>query len=63
VNIVIYGDKNRVQVAHAVADTGGTAEVNAVPEGESKARTIMYWVAGVATVAGAVIALLVWRPW
>jgi hypothetical protein len=63
VNIVIYGDKNRVEVAHAVADAGGTAEINAAPEGESKARKIMYWVAGVATVAAAAIALLVWHPW
>ena len=62
-NIVIYGDKNRVEVAHAVADTGGTVEINAAPEGESKARKIMYWVAGVATVAAAAIALLVWHPW
>jgi hypothetical protein len=63
VNIVIYGDKNRVEVAHAVADAGGTAETNAAPERESKAKTIMYWVAGVATVAAAAIALLVWYPW
>lgn len=63
VNIAIYGDKNRVQVAHAVAEPGGTAEINSVPEKESKARKIMYWAAGVATVAGAVIGLLVWHPW
>jgi hypothetical protein len=63
VNIVIYGDKNRVEVAQAVADTGGTAEIDTAPERESKAKTIMYWAAGVATVAAAIIALLVWHPW
>jgi hypothetical protein len=63
VNIVIYGSKNRVEVAQAVAGTGGTAEVSAAPERESRARTLMYWAAGLATVAGAVIGLLVWHPW
>jgi hypothetical protein len=63
VSIVIYGDKNRVEVAHAVADAGGTAKINAAPEGDSRARTIMYWAGGVATVVAAVIAFLVWHPW
>lgn len=63
VNIVIYGDRNRVEVAHAVADAGGTAEINIPSDSESKAKSIMYWAAGVATVGAAVIALLVWHPW
>jgi hypothetical protein len=62
VNIVVYGTKNRVEVAHAVAGTIGTVQINAAPEPESKAKTIMYWAAGAATVAASVIALLVWHP-
>jgi hypothetical protein len=63
VRIVIHGDRNRVEVAQAVAATGGTAEVNVASDGESRARKVMYWAGGLATVAAAVIALLVWHPW
>jgi hypothetical protein len=63
VSIVIYGDRNRVEVAQAVVDVGGSAVVNTPPERESRAKRIMFWAAGSATVVGAVIALLVWHPW
>lgn len=62
VNVVIYGNKNRVEVSHVMAEAGGRAEITAAPQRESKARTIMYWAAGVATVMAAVIALLAWHP-
>jgi hypothetical protein len=63
VNIVIHGDKNRVDVAHAVADPNGMAEIHASPERGSRSKTIMFWTASSATVAAAAIALLVWHPW
>jgi hypothetical protein len=63
VNIVIYGDRNRVDVAQAVAEAGGRAEVQSATGKESKGRVILVWAVGIATVVGAVIALLVWHPW
>ncbi|MGD0985468.1 MAG: hypothetical protein ABSA65_16900 [Acidimicrobiales bacterium] len=62
VNIVINGDRNRVEVANAVADTGGIASVASAAQ-ESKSRRIMFWVAGGATVIAAIIGLLEWHPW
>ena len=63
VSVVIHGDKNRVTLSQAVAQGEGSVSASAGESKESRLRTGMFWAGGIATVAAAVIALLVWHPW
>jgi hypothetical protein len=65
VMVVIHGDRNRVELRNTAAATGGgTATVESShPSPESKARRVMFWLIGIATVVAAVVAVLAWHPW
>ncbi len=62
--VVIYGNRNRVQVRSAVATGSSAAMLPASePRKESWLRRWMWWAVGLATIAGSAIALLAWHPW
>ena len=65
VNVVIYGDRNRIELKSTAVSSGDgvavAAEVAAQPE--SRARRIMWWVVGIAGVVAAVVGVFTWHPW
>ena len=64
-NVVIYGDRNRIELKSTAVSSGDgvavAAEVAAQPE--SRARRIMWWVVGIAGVVAAVVGVFTWHPW